>query len=231
MVGLWIKMCKQYRAMLALCELGLVEDAETIVRSLFESTLHIHFLLKRWPKRSQGWRTAPRLPKAIEVRADVYLARDALEEDKRLNVWKNSRGCRRAARRIAPAAAAMLASAESMVGCDWMKWLRSDQGKGAFKVEMMSKNFGLQRWYDAVYRTQSRIAHGGDALDHLQPSDPPMTMDAGIGGDIQGAAGPLRLANALFGRAAQLIDWRFSLQMRKQFKNLADGARALTTDA
>ncbi len=201
-VGLWMKMCKQYRSIIVLCELGLVEDAEVIARCLFESAVQTHFVLKRWPKRCQGWASAPGLPKSIELRADIYLARYALEQQKRLNVWKDSHGCKRVARKITRPIADMVDAAESMIGTAWMSWLRDTKFSAAFRVETMARNVGLHRWYDTVYRPQSAITHSNDALDHLDPGEEPLTIDSQIRADIDRAVEPLHLANALFGKAA-----------------------------
>jgi hypothetical protein len=121
----------------------------------------------------------------------------------------------------------MVASAEKMIGHDWMKWLRGPQAKGAFGVEAMAENVGRHRWYDTVYRTQSRTVHAADALWHLEPGTVPTTIDAHIVADGELAAMPLHLAIALFGETARLIDWRFGLRMQQQLKELADGALAI----
>jgi hypothetical protein len=187
----------------------------------------MRFLLGRWPKLSRGWRTAPGQPTTIELRANIYLARDALEDEKRLKVWKNCHGCKRLARETAQAVADIVASAESMIACDWMKWLRSKEAKGAFGVETMANNLGQQRWYDVAYRPQSQIAHARDALAYLYSGQAPMTIDADIGANVDGAVEPLHLANALFVGTARLINWRFGLAMRRQIKGLTDRAMTL----
>jgi len=101
-----------------------------------------------------------------------------------------------------------------------MKWLRGDCGKGAFKVEQMAKNLGFQRWYNAVYRPQSKISHALDALQHIMPGEETMTIDADIAPNIDQAAMPLYLANDLFLISAHLIDWRFGLKMRNKINGL-----------
>ena len=231
-VGLWMKICKQYRSILVLCELGLVEDAEVIARSLFESELWALFVAKRNVRLRRGWKSTPKRPRgglSMEFRAELYSAREALNKQKRLNVWKNKRGLKRVAHRISEAVTRMVQDAESLVGADWMAWLR-DKSSGAFKVETMAQNLGLSRWYDAAYRPQSTIVHAGDALTHLDPGNAPMEIDAQLGADIEQAAGPIRLANAMCVHAAEVINARFRLGFDKTMEDLAAGARAVLND-
>ena len=230
-LGIWTKICKQYRSILVLCELGLVEDAEVIARSLFESMLQTFFVVKRNVRLRRGWENTPKRPRggfSMEFRAKLYLAHNALNEQKRLNVWKNKRGLKRAARPLSQPVAEMLQYAESFVGAAWMAWLR-DKNKSfdAFKVETMSDNLGLSRWYNGVYRRQSTVTHAGDALTHLYPGNTPMEIDAHLGAGIERATEPLHLANALFGRAAEVINARFRLGLDKTMKDLSVEARAL----
>lgn len=234
-VGLWMKMCKQHRSILVLCELGLVEDAEIIARSLFESMVQTFFVVKRNVRLRRGWQNTPERPRggfSMEFRAKLYLARDALNEQKRLNVWKNKPGLKKAAHRISQAVAGMVQDAESFLGAPWMAWLRDKRRSfEAFKVETMSHNLGLSRWYDAVYRVQSTIAHAGDAVNHLDLGSEPMTIDAQLGADIDRVQGPMHLANALCGHTAEVINGRFRLGVDETMKDLAAGARAILDDA
>jgi len=213
-VGLWAKICRQYRSILVLCEIGLTQDAEVIVRCLFESTVQLLFVTKRNIRLPGRWKNAPKIPRtrfSMEFRARLYLARDLLNEQKRLNVWKKTQGLKRMARRLAASVNEMVHTAEELIGHEWMQWLE----KTPLSVESMAKNVGLSRWYEAVYRLQSPIAHANDALSHVQPDDMQMTVDASIEPDWQGAMEPLRLANELIRLAGGSVSARFGLEFNK----------------
>jgi hypothetical protein len=214
-VGLWTKTCKQYRAVLVLSELGLVEDAETIARSLFETTIQILFVAKRNVRLTRGWKTAPMPPRgafSMEFRAQIYLARTVLDDKKRLNVWQQTRGCKRPAKRMQAAVDEMVAWAESDIGTKWLQWLRdSAKSRTAFQVETMAHNVGLARWYATVYRTESTIVHAADATQHFDAGSEPMTVDVSLGPNIEGATTGLKLANALVETAMSVINARYYL--------------------
>ncbi|OHB78776.1 MAG: hypothetical protein A2V98_21665 [Planctomycetes bacterium RBG_16_64_12] len=229
-VGLWMKLCKQYRSILVLCELGLVKDAEVVARSLFESAVQTLFVLKRNIRLRRGWRNAPKPPRrgfSAEFRAKLYLARNALNLRKQVNVWQSKRGLRRATRPAVKPVAGMVKTAQSWLGPAWINWLESDKCKAAFTVEMMAVNVGLGRWYDGVYRPQSAVAHANDALDNLDLGKRPMTIDAHLRPDIERATVPLRLANVMCVHAAHAVNARFGLGFDATLDELAAGAQTV----
>jgi hypothetical protein len=125
----------------------------------------------------------------------------------------------------------MMKTVEGWLGRSWMDWLEDKKkSTSAFKVETMAVNVGLGRMYDAVYRPQSAIVHANDALQHLHVGNAPMTIDAHLGGDIERANGPLRLANAICGHAADAVNDRFGLGFYVPLKELAAAAQALPSD-
>jgi hypothetical protein len=227
-----MKICKQYRSILVLCELGLVEDADVIARSLFESAVQTLFVLKRNIRLRRGWKNAPKPPRggfSAEFRAKLYLAHGVLNEQKRVRLCQNKRGLKRPTRRAVEPVNSMVKTAHHWLGRARMDWLGNDKSKAAFGVEMMAANVGLGRWYDAVYRPQSAIAHAKDALHHLDVGDSQMTIDANLGADIERATVPLHLANAMCGHAAHAVNARFRLGFDATLKKLAAGAQAVVS--
>lgn len=224
-VGLWTKMCKQFRAILVLSELGLVEDAEVACRTFFECVLQTLFVVKRNVILKRGWSKAPKPPRggfAMEFRAEIYLARSVLDDRKRVNVWKRTPGCKRVAKKIAAAVDEMASWCEGHVGKRWMNWLQDGKQSGdAFRVERMAENLGLGRWYASVYRLQSSIVHAGDATRHMDADDEQMAVDVRLGPDVESAAKPLQLAIALMGRALEVTNARFQLGLEKTIREMA----------
>lgn len=221
-VGLWTKICKQFRSILVLCELGLTEDADIIARSLFEATLQMLFVTKKNVNRRRGWKSAPKPPRgsySMEFRAELYLARTILDDRKRLNVWKQTPGCRRIARKLERPVNELVRASESDIGRVWMRWL-CEESQGAFQVETMAWNLGLERWYAAVYRPQSSIAHAADATRYVEASDEPGMLDVRLAADVAGAAGAIRLAIALVGRAMEAMNGRFALEFDQTIRDM-----------
>lgn len=79
MIGLLTKACKTFRSIHILCERGLYEDANALVRVLMETTIAVIFILQ---KKSRD-------------RARMYHAHGLAQSIKMLNEWKTTRGLKR----------------------------------------------------------------------------------------------------------------------------------------
>lgn len=223
--GLWIKICKQYRSIIVLCELGLVEDAEVIARSLFESVLQVVFIVKRGIRVERGWSNAPKPPTggfSSGFRATLCVVRPIIQAHRKATHSQKKRGLRRVLRPILAATAGQVDLAKALLGMEWFEWL-SNKGasKNAFSVETMAGNLGLARYYEVIYRWQSEIVHAADALNHLSLGEQAMSIDATIAADGSRAVDPLRLITGLVGFAAEAIDSRFRLGYNETLRELA----------
>ncbi len=121
MIGLLTKAAKTFRAIQVLCERGLHEDADALVRVLMETTVAIWFILQKTSKE----------------RTLIYHAHGIAQRIKMLNDWKNTRGLKRKATK------AMLKQANEALA-DYMKRLppetdvkRHWSGKGSLQEAMI----------------------------------------------------------------------------------------------
>lgn len=89
-------MCKQYRAILALSELGLGEDANCHTRMMLESMLAMQFILRRKVVLKAGKIPLAAIGKtSSRFRADLYMANDAFQRRKHLRCVHETPGFKR----------------------------------------------------------------------------------------------------------------------------------------
>jgi hypothetical protein len=212
-VGLYTKMCKQYRSIHALCELGLTDDAEILVRAMFEACLSVLFLLRSRVVLKQGKRSPPR-PRggrlSVGFRAELYLADQFLQQEKWVRGWLSTTGLKRHGKRCEQAAADRVDTIRKRVGDDWLKWLKGGNAFGV-PIEVMARNLRMERWYAAVYGPQSAKVHAADAEQHLEGDECLEIVTPKLEPDTTTTTMPLQLANILFIMATDLINDRFRL--------------------
>ena len=115
MMGLLTKASKTFRAIQVLCECGLHEDANALVRVLMETTVAIAFILQKKSKE----------------RTLIYHAHVIAQNIKMLNDWKNTRGLKRKATK------AMVKQANEALE-DYMKPHRSPKFGGKSQIALSS---------------------------------------------------------------------------------------------
>jgi hypothetical protein len=227
-VGTYTKLCKQYRSIHALCELGLTDDAQILVRATFEASLVVLFLLRHRVKLNNGRRKPPR-PKggrlSVDFRAKLYGADQAVKMYKMIQSWLTTPGLKRSGRRNQKNADEAMNAARRDVGENWVDWLRGGNILG-LPIEVLSRNLGFGPWYAAVYRHQSRKVHGADAIDHLDGDETSETITPDLRPDETTTTVPLSLANQLFIRVTDLINSRFDLGHEEAIRRV--GQRIIT---
>jgi hypothetical protein len=221
-IGVYTRLCKQYRGIHALCELGLTDDAEILVRSMFESSLVTLFLLRRRVVFRNGRRLPPTPPKGgltVAFRVKLFVADQALKERKMVRAWLGTPGLRRKGKSLAHPVNDRVATEEKRLGSQWMCWLKDGILLG-LSVETMARNLGMARWYAQIYRPQSSKVHGSDALDHLDLDDVRQLITPKLGPDVDSTTEPLCLANELFLTATDVINRRFRLRYDDKIRDL-----------
>src|SRR2546430_5997290 len=150
MVGLLTKACKTFRAIQILCERGLIEDAEALVRVLMENTVAIAFILQKKPRE----------------RARIYYAHTIAQSIKMLNDWKNTPGLKRKVTKkvMKEANDALAVCAKGLpVGTDFKHhW----SGKRNFREAVKELRGDIM--YATLYRFTSSITHASDFGAHVE---------------------------------------------------------------
>lgn len=154
LAGLLAKAFKTYRGILALCELGLGNDAAVLLRQLLETDAAIHWLLQKDTRR----------------RSKFLLAHAALRRQIQFDQMLNERGLRRVSKKVHPLISDLTAKAVSHLSPDEIKPLRRHWSGLSGGLEEVTKRLG-RHWHNAyvmVYRDTSSTAHVADALKHLE---------------------------------------------------------------
>jgi len=168
-LALYVKACKQTRAIWHLCELGLGLDASALVRHLFETTVALAFVLrKRVFLRRGGKRSPPVRGKPLNrrLRARLYLANMAFEQERTLDDWLKTRGLKRHARtKLDPKSIrAHAADAVAAIGPEWTDRLKKSRSYSGLSLRDLVGSLRLKGAYATMYRSTSWSVHGGADL-------------------------------------------------------------------
>ena len=192
-IGLLTKASKTFRSIQVLCERGLHEDANALVRVLMETTVAIAFILQK---------------KANE-RMLIYHAYGAAQNLKMLNEWKNTRGLKRKATKE------MLKQANDALA-NYMKRLpagtdvkRHWSGKANLQQAVWALHGGVM--YATLYRFTSSISHASDFGLHFEVDPASGELIWEVEPQVRGFEAPSYLARELLWNAASRIDQRLGL--------------------
>ena len=221
-IGLWTKECKQYRSIRALCELGLTEDADVLLRSSFEASLVLMFLCRDDFVLRRGNKQAPSPPGSnfdMPFRAELYRACIYIQRQKLVRRMLDTPGLEAEGQSLEQAVAQDVRNTEYLLGEEWMKWLRDGIIAG-LSVEQMASVFKLQEWYVRIYKPQSAGIHAVDAYDHLDIDDTRGIITPKLDPDVEGAKACLMKANMPFWIGMAVINDAFSLPFEEEIRAL-----------
>ncbi|MDB5308805.1 MAG: hypothetical protein JWO38_3007 [Gemmataceae bacterium] len=194
-----VQACRLYRSVIETCQRCEAYCASILVRTLFETTLGVGFLLKKdvriivdpvLPKGAPPGTPPAKYAAKIsskaknrtrkhllsrELRANLYAAHGyfALEGRETDSLGKFP-GSYHAARRLKKGFdPAIAAEYEKEIGIEWTYILRHDTGYSGLSVKDLARAIdkSFLRWYEAIYSSQSRAVHGTDFLRHLDSRD------------------------------------------------------------
>lgn len=192
-LGIYVKIIKHFRALIAVSELGLAEDAHVSARALFEANLALLFILRpRMPLTENGKPLAtikakgerrcqhckgiisqakPLIPlKKLDtvMRAKMYLAHEAIKRNLKLKEWqKHGIPIPLEVIAAAPDIERVAKYAEKLIGQGWVA--RQDE-KGSFSglsVRDLAASYKLLPYYLVVYNKQSNIVHGANGSEYI----------------------------------------------------------------
>jgi hypothetical protein len=232
-LGLYTKACKQYRSAIALCEIGLAEDADVIARSQFESLLALRFVLQ--PRVSLGrFRTnLPAIPtnyRAREFRARLYVAHQCLKPEKLAHDMDRTPRLNRLLKKSTKQVAAKDAVEWGKIIGPWYTILnRSPRTYSGLSVAKLSKALGLENWYVVVYGKQSSRVHASDALDYLDVQA--ASVYAKLEPDPSGVPLRLQVSSRFFGLSTDIVNNQFGLGFDSQITSLRDRIDQIAADS
>lgn len=165
-VGLHVLMCRRFRQAIALCQLGQVDSAEAVCRSMFEGLLVQTFICRNSValRHRDNGRKANRFGKALtqEFRADLYIAHSVIQWKKTLDKLAETKGHKRYAARKLKKLKPEYDNWCSQIGSSWAKALKKNTCAG-LRVEDFAYSLGekYDQWYRSIYSIQSGFLHGG----------------------------------------------------------------------
>jgi hypothetical protein len=216
-LGLFAKCCKQLRSILLLCEHGLVSDADTLARSLFESVLALNFLLSpRLTLRENGKKVQPdpKKPLTTPFRTLLYLAHVAFEDERRTVKFHQTVRLKRLAKHLGDSVSIRQTAqnAAQRIGTEWTKRLKGKTTYCGVSIRDLSDSLRVLHWYNSVYDIQSSVVHARDAIgfaDFSETSEEESYLDLGPNCDWIG--GSLHVSSALFLGAISIVNSRLGL--------------------
>jgi hypothetical protein len=193
MVGLLTKACKTFRSIQILCERGLIDDADALVRMLMENTVAILFILQKRPRE----------------RARIYQAHSIAQGIKMLNEWKNTPGLKRKATKN-------LVRRANEGPVLWTKNLPAGTDvkhhwSGKRNLQETVKALRGDAMYATLYRFTSSIAHASDFGAHVEFEPASGDRVWQIEPRSQGLEASSNAARELLWNAANRIDQRIGL--------------------
>jgi hypothetical protein len=196
-LGLLTKACKTFRSIQILCERGLHEDANALVRVLMESMVAVVFILQHKSRQ----------------RARIYHAYGIAQDVKMLNQWKSTPGLRRKATKkmIDRATDALAQFTKNLPAGTDVKHHWSGK-RNLLEVMRALRGDVL---YATLYRFTSSISHAADFGAHIE-------IDSASAGPIwqiepraKGFEAPSYAARELLWHVANRIDARLGLGFSK----------------
>ncbi|MCZ6653991.1 MAG: DUF5677 domain-containing protein [Planctomycetota bacterium] len=174
--GAYSKMAKHLRSVIALCELGLGEDAGTIVRSLFETVLFLNFLLR--PRMKLTENGSPLRSNGKELRASstafrtkMYFAHWTFEREKQLRQWTKLPELQGASSVLGDPhdINSEAQHAESLIGSQWAKRLRDKGTYSGLTIKDLAQSFRVLHFYRSLYKHYCATGHAGDVARFVEP--------------------------------------------------------------
>ena len=232
-VALLVQQVRKLRSIVALCELGHVNDAETITRTSFESFLNAQFVLSPPP-------TAEISKPITDITAIDTRIQDAEYRALLFAVWPTVRKARHLEKVAAydelaelrakiPAMQRELEDIRSQIGNGWFEQLRRSLSFPGLGVKGLAQYTGQNEMYDKIYPEWCFTAHASDALDNLQFDDASNEVLLMFAGDVSKLPLAISMSLGVFGCFLDLLNSTFGLGLENDIGQVA-GQIQLRTD-
>ena len=232
-LGLAAKMCKQYRAVVALAELGLREDADALLRMHFEAMMAMQFLLRRKVSLREGGKKVPAVPGkplTTRFRTQLYIANDMFNGKKFLDGLLRTPGLKRdVSKEFKTAIEADAKNWEGVIGLDWTKRLKKARSYSGLSIIDLADSLGYGRIYQSLYRTASSAVHANDAARFVDTDgDGSLVFKAAPSGE--GLGFTLRFASLFLIRGVEAVDDRFGFGMAAKIEEFHEAIGKMKLD-
>lgn len=223
-LGVIAKACRQYRAIIALAELGLGDVARSNCRMLIETSLAAQFLMQSEVTLRRGKKELPEVPGyplTTAFRTRLYLAHDALNTAKVLREMAKDSGLGSEDDDTLRCAEQHAKNQCDPIGPEWTKRLKDSASFSGLKIVDLAQSFDRLFAYNAFYRPASPGVHAADARKS-------MNLEVHDGGAISfrfptwpdGVADALMLASHALLDVLQVAILRFGLGLEERTRTL-----------
>jgi hypothetical protein len=217
-LGLFVKACLSYRAIIHLCEAGLDRSAAPLSRSLLETYLNLTFLVRR---RITLYTFCNGTKKPLDLferkldtqfRTDLYCAYCVLRDEMMVGQWPKTPGLKRTGKAAHQKLSAIPSLHLATLGEQWKKRLgkRPPTCVGLHIADFagsLGRSFYVL--YRSAYAVDSQSVHQSDALDYLDISDTADTIAPRWHSSIGDVRWKLRLSSMMFLGCVEELQKRF----------------------
>ena len=177
-IGLYAKGIDIYRAILHLLEYRFTVPCQILCRALTESGMAFEFLC-RYSIRLWEYKNKKKCPLKLfgkrltrHFRTALYMTHCTLEERRWLDE-AGALGNPREWRNAKKAISLQLTECEQEIGSQWFQRLEASRTYSGVSIRQTAYCLGIQhrKWYNAVYRDQSRAVHAADPKSYVAWSD------------------------------------------------------------
>jgi uncharacterized protein DUF5677 len=161
---------RRYRSIVALCELGLVENAEGLMRTMYEGMLSLRYVLNvTIPQAEQSTELRNRLARLIppgdveiqEFRFDLYRTRAASTALRLAEEYgeQDSEDAR-----------ALRDGVQASIPEPWQRAQRNGSYSG-LSIKLLAEYCGMAEYHKKVYPLHCFITHANDAMSFVQQAE------------------------------------------------------------
>ena len=236
-IGILVREIRRFRATVAMCQLGYVESAEILTRSLFEAFLAERYIfgddlqLDKCSKHlRERRRELPDIPKSYcqqDFRALLYgcsrnFAVNAAGEKSRR--YPEIKGLNRTSMQQ------VMKDIKKRIGPKWYAVLAQNPGGySGMSVRQLAENSGHLKFYDFLYGTLSVTVHAADPLRHLDFNKSDGNWDCNVAGFDDGSLLlTLQLSCVLMGHLCDDLGQVFQLPCREKLQTLSAEIEAMS---
>ncbi len=162
-MALYAKALKTVRSIRLVASAGLIEDGNTLCRSLLETCVAVHYLLL------EDW----------QVRTDEYVAYAVLKDLSTANGWKATKGLEEAGAQLEEVVRRVIANHLGDIPPERQEHLRKT-GYAGMKLPETFKKVGMELFYQVDYRALSPHAHATEYWAHFG-WDPKLGLELHLG--------------------------------------------------
>lgn len=169
-MSLYVKSCKQLRAVKLLCEDGLAGEGESILRSMFETLVYLTFVTKPRVTLKRNGKRVPipggRFSRAI--RAKLYYAYSWQNHLRIARKWQSTPGLKRMAKSTDVSLEQSRIDAE--IGPAWAAaWKKKEATPAGLGLTLfdLADSLGLGQLYASIFTPGSVKVHAGDPLHQV----------------------------------------------------------------